>query len=84
MMLLFLVYPFPGAIRNRVSWSLHISPLCQTSFLIYLPSSNVKRLCREAGLPGADCVSQLMISSYSAILWSSGAWIVFSAHSPLQ
>lgn len=63
------------------SLSPHLSPsLCLTSSLIYLPSSNVKRLLREAGSPGADCVFELMISSYSVILWSSGAQIVFSAH----
>lgn len=58
--------------------------LCRTSSLIYLPSSNVKRLWREAGSPGADCVFELMISSYSVILWSSGAYIVFCAQTIME
>lgn len=31
-------------------------------------------------MPGADCVFELMLSSYSIILWGGcEAWIVFSA-----
>lgn len=64
----------PSTIHNQVFLSPHLSPsLCLTSSLIYLPTSNVKRLRREAGSPGADCVFELTISSYSVTLWSCGA-----------
>lgn len=53
--------------------------MCLTHSLIYLPGSNVKRLWREAGSLGADCVFELMISSYSVILRSRAARIVLHA-----